>query len=902
MSKPDDPALPYENFVTVDEVTYSDDWGQWTDGGGSSLELTDPRADNRLAMNWAGSDETAKSSWTTIEQTGPLDWGNTNYPPIEYHVILMGAGKCLVDNLDVHINSQANLLPNGTFESGITGWLAMGNHRRSAWWQGEGDASAASLHVEASGDGDTGANHIEGDFNGLTSSATNVTIKARCRWLAGCPYIVFRLLGNWLDAAGTMDVPRNLGTPGLRNSSYVANAGPAIAEMTHFPVFPGAGSNVLVTARVHDPDGIAAVTLRYRLDPATGLTEVAMNDSGLSGDAVAGDGVYAGLIPGQSTDALVAFRVVATDSASPAAASESPPAGHAREGLVMFGQTVPAGTFGTFRIWVTQAVRTLWAGLPALSNDPMDVALVYNDFRVIYEASARYRGSPWLRRGGDPVNIVDAMALAVPKSDAVLGHTGFNMDDPVMYEPPWTRDETGQRERMSFWLADRLNIPTIYPRYINFFVNQVRKGVIFSDNDNPSGPYIDSWLPDHNEGELSEVSLWYEFDDNFGWQYGFKTVNATLENFTTAGGEKKTARYRWNWDKKGASVYGDENTNLFRLVDAINLTPGALLDRRMSDQIDYEEWMRVFATRRIVCDWDGYGYVGGKNAYVYKPVDDKWVMFLWDLDFSLGAWSDPVDQELFSMNDPVLRDNFFSRPVFRRAYWRAMQDAVDGPLKPGVCGPVMDDNYNALLANGISVADAAAVKTWIANRVNYIASQLAPVTNLAFSVTTGSFGTSSNPAVIAGRAPVRVKTILVNSNAYATAWTSDTDWTIEVPLQAGANLLNVTAWTASGAPAGSGQLTVTLSVAPAVPTNELVINEIMYHAAAPLADFVEILNVSASRTFDISGFRLDGADFVFPPGTFIKPGQFLVVAENLAGYVVAYQNSEVVAGEYSGSL
>jgi regulation of enolase protein 1 (concanavalin A-like superfamily) len=64
-------------YVVVDEVEYRDGgrWGHWSDGGGSSLELIDPRSDNRLAPNWADSDETAKAPWTTIEHTGVLDHG-----------------------------------------------------------------------------------------------------------------------------------------------------------------------------------------------------------------------------------------------------------------------------------------------------------------------------------------------------------------------------------------------------------------------------------------------------------------------------------------------------------------------------------------------------------------------------------------------------------------------------------------------------------------------------------------------------------------------------------------------------------------------------------------------------------------------------------------------------------
>ncbi|MCX6903790.1 MAG: lamin tail domain-containing protein, partial [Verrucomicrobia bacterium] len=48
------------NQVVVDEVNWrkAGRWGQWAAGGGSSLELRDPRANHRLAPNWADSDET----------------------------------------------------------------------------------------------------------------------------------------------------------------------------------------------------------------------------------------------------------------------------------------------------------------------------------------------------------------------------------------------------------------------------------------------------------------------------------------------------------------------------------------------------------------------------------------------------------------------------------------------------------------------------------------------------------------------------------------------------------------------------------------------------------------------------------------------------------------------------
>ena len=98
LAKPDDPELPFEDFVIVDEVTYSDgrNWGTWTDGGGSSLELIDAHSDNRLAMNWRGSDESTKSSLdhnrtdggagTWVGRSGPRQ-GTERLPSVRGRVV-----------------------------------------------------------------------------------------------------------------------------------------------------------------------------------------------------------------------------------------------------------------------------------------------------------------------------------------------------------------------------------------------------------------------------------------------------------------------------------------------------------------------------------------------------------------------------------------------------------------------------------------------------------------------------------------------------------------------------------------------------------------------------------------------------------------------------------------------
>ena len=155
-----------------------------------------------------------------------------------------------------------------------------------------------------------------------------------------------RVHGNWLETVGRMAIPFNLGTPGARNSRALSNAGPAIFEVTHLPGVPAANEAVVVTARLHDPDGIQSVQLKYRVDPSATYTTLAMADKGAGGDAVANDGIYSATIPGKAAGVVVAFYLQATDNLSvttrfPSVINDNGPV---RECVICYGDPVqPSG-------------------------------------------------------------------------------------------------------------------------------------------------------------------------------------------------------------------------------------------------------------------------------------------------------------------------------------------------------------------------------------------------------------------------------------------------------------------------------------------------------------------------------------------------------------------------------
>ena len=383
--------------MVEDQVTYGTGgrWGEWSSGGGSSLELIDPHSNHRLAANWADSDETQKSSWVDIENTGVLDNGANYDPSIDYAQIgLLDAGECLVDNIEVDYNGT-NYVSNGTFEGGTNGWSFQGCMTRSSL-ENSGYQSSYSLHIRCSDRIWTGVNSCQVALNAnALASGQTATLRYKARWLHGWPEALLRLNGNWLEATAAMPVPTNLGSPGMPNSRYVTNAGPAIYNVTHTPTVPAANRPVVVTANVSDPDGVTNLTLYYRLDPATNYTGVLMKDDGTGGDAVPGDGVFSATIPGQAANQVAAFYISATDSRGAATRfpalrpQDNEPV---RECVVMFGDSNPGGSFGVYHLWLTQTNITRWANLSDLSNEMMDGTFV-NNTRVIYNMQGRFAGS-----------------------------------------------------------------------------------------------------------------------------------------------------------------------------------------------------------------------------------------------------------------------------------------------------------------------------------------------------------------------------------------------------------------------------------------------------------------------------------------------------------------------------
>ncbi|MDB6039074.1 MAG: hypothetical protein JWM99_2915, partial [Verrucomicrobiales bacterium] len=886
-------------YPIANEVTYGRGgrWGLWSDGGGSSLELADPRSDNTFAANWADSDETLKAPWTLVSAKGTIDNGNVAADQLQ--ILLQGSGECLIDNVAVIDAAGINRIANSTFETDAAGWTAEGTESLSGLESGEGYNSNHSYHLRALERGDNQVNRVRTPLtSALASGAQNVTIQARVRWLKGHPEVLFRLRGNWLECAGEMAVPRNPGTPGAPNSRFQSNSGPAISLVQHAPVLPQANEPIVITARVNDPDGLVSVTAKYRIDPATSYSNVPMKDDGVAPDATAGDGLFTGVIPAQSNGTLVAYYISATDGASISRTSVFPNDAPARECLVRTGELQPTGNFPVYRIWMTQATLNTWNGRSKLNNTPLDVTFVLGNERVIYNTQALYAGSPYIAPGYcGPACGRCGYSVTLPADDLFLGEQDLVLDWPGGHGG----ETSAMQEQLGYWIADKLNLPFSHRYIIRLHVNGITddaRQAVFEAVMQPAGGFVKEWSPDSNSGEFFKIDRAFEFNDGGGL---VADPEPRLMNYTTTGGAKKTEHYRWNWNHRSTDRVNDY-TNLFNLVDAVNSTAPEPYTSSTSALVDIEEWMGIFATEHIIVNFDAYGHEIGKNMYAFRPDGGKWQLYMFDLDWLMIAAAGrypPGSAPLFNADDPTIT-RMFAHPPFARAYWRTVQNAVNGPLNPANSNPVMDAKYQSLRANGIKwcdgqpLTDPTAVKTWFAQRRVALQAQLASVAS-PFSIKP-TVAITNAVAYISGTAPVEVETLQVNGIPILVTWTSVNAWTAAAQLQQGSNVLQVVGFDAAGnAIAGaSGTMTVVYQGTP-VPPATLVINEWMANNKKTILnpiggaadDWFELYNYG-SNSVNLAGLYLtDDATnhfkFHIPAGYTIAPGRFLLVwADNAA--------------------
>ncbi len=720
-------------LVTADEVTYYDGgrWPSWADGQGASLELRDPRSNNDTPDAWADSDESGKTTWQPFSFT--IDKNDNRYTRDQariFDVILLNRGEVLLDDLQLVMNGT-NRLSNGTFESGEAPWRILGNHVRSFVTTEDRHSGSRALHLIATGHGDPGANRINQSISGQSNST--VTFQGWARWLRGCPFLLLRTSRERSPVqpprpahAFELEMPLNLGTPGLQNTAFTANRAPDILEVQHAPVIPAAGDPIVVTARVIDNDGVYYVRLYYRSEGAGSFANTLMLDDGVGNDATAGDGIYTATIPGAGSGTMRAFYIEASDGAVstrfPTVLEPSAEAPN-RTCLVRVGDTAVNTRFATYRVWMSNEVIDTFRSRPNLSNELLDCTFVYNDSEVFYNCGIRHRGSPFLRNGSG-------------RSPYPADRHGFRIDFPPDQKFRKRQEinldgmEGGSRgplqERASYWFYRKMGLEYSTQEYVRLIMNG-RVANIYEDVQKIDGDYVDQWFPENNEGYLHKIDDYFEYTAD---GTGFSNLDEGLKQDSRHPLLKET--YRWGFEKRSHRE-NDNWQHLFDFAVAMN-TPSSSpsYTQRVESVIDPNHFARVLAIRHAVGDWDSYGYNRGKNnLFYYALPEGKWYLLPWDIDFTLGSGNGP-STDLFAMNAGQFPEvnQFLHHPKYERLYLQACRDLAEGPWQTsyGTANPptpfdvFLDDAADALQAEGLGGGRRNSIKQFVRSRRSYILS------------------------------------------------------------------------------------------------------------------------------------------------------------------------------------
>jgi hypothetical protein len=780
----------------ANEVRYYDGgrWPSYSDGGGSSLELRNPFADNAQPEAWAASDESPKAHWKSYSYRGiaAADDGPTRWN--EFVLGLLNSGEVLLDDISV-VESPASapreLIQNGSFENGAAAWRIIGNHRGEIIVDPDNAANHV-LHLIATGATEHMHNHAETTLAGGASvvNGREYAISFRAKWLAGSDLLHTRLYFNRVAQVTPLDVPQSSGTPGARNSRFETNIGPTFRDFQHYPVVPQAAESVTVSVVADDPEGVAGCALWWSVNGGS-WSSAAMTPAGGSR--------FQATIPGNAAAAVVQFYVEATDALG--AKSAFPARGRNSRALckVNDGQAIP-GRLHNLRLIMTSAdAAVLHATTNVMSNGSMGATVVYDEQEVFYDVGVHLQSSERGRADASRVGFTiefhpDHLFRGVHDSitvDRSGGYSGIGGD----------QDEIVLKHAINH----AGGLPGMYDDLVRLLapLNQhTGPGLLLMAK--YGDEFLDTQYLNGSDGRQFKLELiYYPQSAVDGSAQSLKlpqpddVIGTDIQN---RGNGKEP--YRWNFLVENNRDL-DDYAPLINLAKAFSLS-GSALDAQTQQLMDVDEWMRAFAMKTLSGDVDTYSQGYPHNLIIYfRPEDGKALAFLWDMDFS---WTRPANAALIGSANI---GKIISLPNNRRLFYAHLNDLVTTTFNTTYLAP-WTAHYASLVGQNYS-----GVLSYIGQRVGYVRSQLPA--SAPFAVTTNGgqgFLVNAPSVTIAGTGWLNVRRIAVEGRPEPVQfnWLTLTNWQATVPLILGPNRLNFLAYDFQGNLVASNAVVVTSTV------------------------------------------------------------------------------------------
>jgi hypothetical protein len=920
-------TLRDQNDNVADQVTYADGgrWSEWADGGGSSLELRDPNADNGKPEAWDASNEISHTTWQTVTAAsyqGQATNANGSDPVLynEFVMGLLGTGEYLIDDLSVKDITQGNveLIQNGNFSGGTTAfWRIIGTHVGTIVDDPDAPGNKV-LKVSALAATEHMNNHAEttlkngASFHTITASDT-YSISFRVRWLHGSNRLHTRLWHNRLARQTLLNMPPTGGTPGAANTALVANIGPTFDALGHTPVVPLASQPATVSIKVEDPNGIGTVQLFTSVNGAA-FTNSAMTTSGSTG-------IYTGTVGGQSAGALVQFYVRATDSLG--AVSFFPAAGANARAMIPWDDgraqlQLPSGARPhNIRVVLPTADATdMYKAENLMSDRSYPCTVIYDESRPYYTAGVHLKSSEHGRISESRCGYT----LEFGADDRFLGRhdtVGIDRSGGVV---------TGQLEILLKRLTNTAGgiyaseddivrvISAVGTSPPGKFTGAGITGAAIMSKTRLDKEYLDDQFPSGGDGSMHKYERVYVLTQTInpvtrvvdGPDNVVVPENPKIPQDTTGppgvgvnslGASKEN--YRWYWLLQNARD-ADDYSGIMNVTNALGLSNQTL----MAQYIDVSAWLRASIPATLFGVIDNYlGSGGGQhNVLMYFPPGQKCIMIPWDLDFlSQGAGN--TSASLTAGGDV---SKFISNPVWKRLFYGHMLDILNRSFNTSYMS-TWATHYSRFGTDDMT----GAVSTYLTPRASFAMSQInSAIPSVAFARTSATNITVGTPfTTVSGDGWINIAEIRLQGSGepLATTWTDDNSWSVQLPLNVGNQTYTLVAYSNTGTPLGTTTVTVnyTGTLLPAGP-GTFVISELNYNppGSGDATEFIELLNISGVAR-DLGNCHFDeengqGIGYTFAPNTQVAAGGRIIIARDRAAFLAAYPGASGVlaAGQF----
>lgn len=784
----------------ADEVHYYDGgrWPAYADGGGKSLELRDPRADNAVAESWAASDEAfalSRSSWKHYEYTATVEVDLFD-PTIHFHELVLGlldTGEILLDNVQVIEDPEGaaiDRMQNGTFDEDAVGttpddWRIQGTHFRSQVAADPRDPLNQALHLIADAAVTELSNHAETTLadGAQVTVGTTYRIAYDALWVAGSPQLHTEL--HYRDVARTtvIEMAAQSGTPGAKNSTFVENAGPVFDGFRHGPVVPRSNDEVTVFVAASDPDGVESVTLMYAVDGVAPFTAVPMT--------AGSDGIYSAVIPPQDDTSVVQFYVQARDQVGAEAAF--PAAGPDSRALykVFDGFDRDAMRHNIQMIMTPDDIEELHDVVNMMDNQMRPATVVYNGEEVFYDVGTRLKGSMFTR---DDIPSTGYQIRFHSEQRFRGVHKTIGLD------------QRNKREILIKHLIQSAGLPgAMYDDIVILETpTSIGGGPTLLSMARHTNLYLETQFENGGEGTVFKLSgIRVPTTTHDGTPEGFKLyrpIGGAGMDIQDMGDDKEL--YRWPYLIKNNRAK-DDYSRIIDMAEVFSLE-GEALREAAEEVLDVDEWLRVFAMLSLGGITDVYSYGGAHNLKFYvRPEDNKVLAMPWDWDFTFNR----------STAAPLRGDantaKLIDLPGVYRAYLGHLWNLIQTHFNTEYMA-YWTDHYQTMLS--VQGSTYQGYLNAIGSRGDFVISQL-PV-QIPFEITSSDgsdFATPDSAVVVQGHGWIDVREIRQTGSVRPldVHWLDDQRWQITVPLQPGENLIDLEAYDHQGMLVGADAVRVT---------------------------------------------------------------------------------------------